>query len=122
MYLISPKIVAPLYFFKTSLATIDVIIDGMETIGSAERGSNPQDMRESFYSIFEGGYANKLFNLFGRERVERELEAFLSCNFTPRFGGGIGLTRLIQSLECQPTSSFMPSLMSNKMNSGTGLF
>ena len=78
---------------------IDVIIDGMETIGSAERGSDPNEMRDAFYSICEGGYANKLFDLFGRERVERELEAFLASDFTPRFGGGIGLTRLIQSLE-----------------------
>jgi len=78
---------------------IDVIIDGMETIGSAERGSDPQEMRESFYSICEGGYAQKLFDLFGKERVERELEDFLSHTFTPRFGGGIGMTRLIQSLE-----------------------
>ena len=78
---------------------IDVIIDGMETIGSAERGSDPNEMRESFYSICEGGYAKKLFDLFGKKRVEAELESFLELPFFPRFGGGIGMTRLIKSME-----------------------
>lgn len=77
---------------------IDVIIDGMETIGSAERGTDPVQMRESFYTISEGGYAKKLFDLFGKERVERELDEFLALPFFPRFGGGIGMTRLISSL------------------------
>ncbi|KAA0205851.1 transposase [Candidatus Uhrbacteria bacterium] len=78
---------------------IDVIIDGMETIGSAERGTDPNEMRERFYSISGGGYAQKLFDLFGKDRVEAELEAFLKLPFFPRYGGGIGMTRLIQSLE-----------------------
>lgn len=77
---------------------IDVIIDGMETIGSAERGNDPDIMRNAFYTISEGGYANKLFELFGKHRVEHELEEFLALPFVPRYGGGIGLTRLIQSL------------------------
>lgn len=78
---------------------IDVIIDGMETIGSAERGTDPNEMRERFYTISGGGYAQKLFDLFGKDRVEAELEAFLALPFFPRYGGGIGMTRLIASLE-----------------------
>ncbi|MFA4955099.1 MAG: amino acid--tRNA ligase-related protein [Patescibacteria group bacterium] len=78
---------------------IDVIMDGMETIGSAERGSDAEEMRAKFYSISAGQYAQKLFDLFSRERVEAELESFLALPFFPRFGGGIGLTRLIQSME-----------------------
>lgn len=78
---------------------IDVIVDGMETIGSAERGTDAKEMRDRFYSISEGGYAQKLFDLFGKGRVEAELEAFLKLPFFPRYGGGIGMTRLIQSLE-----------------------
>ena len=31
-------------------------------------------MREMFYTIENGGYANKLFELFGKERVEKELD------------------------------------------------
>lgn len=76
---------------------IDVILDGMETIGSAERSCDPQAMRKSFHSISNGEYAQKLFDLFGRERVEAELEDFLSLPFVPRYGGGIGMTRLMRS-------------------------
>lgn len=77
---------------------IDVILYGIETIGSAERSCNPQQMRESFYTISDGMYAEILFSQFTRERVERELSAFLSLPFFPRCGGGIGMTRLIRAL------------------------
>lgn len=77
---------------------IDVILGGAETIGSAERSSNVAEMREQFYTISEGKYAGKLFSLFGRERVEKELDEFLSLDFFSRYGGGIGVTRLISAL------------------------
>lgn len=73
---------------------VDVILYGQETIGSAERSCDVTKMREMFYSIEGGKYSEKLFSLFGKERVEQELEEFLSHDFFPRFGGGIGLTRL----------------------------
>jgi len=44
-------------------------------------------------------YANLLFKLFGKERVEKELDEFLSYDFFPRFGGGIGITRMISALD-----------------------
>ena len=76
---------------------IDVIMYGQETIGSAERSCDPDGMRKMFYSITEGGYAAKLFELFGKERVEAELDEFLKFDFFPRFGAGIGLTRLARA-------------------------
>ena len=78
---------------------VDVIMYGQETIGSAERSCDVEKMREMFYTIENGGYANKLFELFGKERVEKELEEFLSFNFFPRYGGGIGMTRLARAYE-----------------------
>lgn len=78
---------------------IDVILCGMETIGSAERSSNAKEMREQFHTISSGGYAKLLFDQFGRERVEEELEDFLTLPFFPRYGGGIGMTRMIRALE-----------------------
>jgi aspartyl/asparaginyl-tRNA synthetase len=78
---------------------VDVILYGQETIGSAERSSNVEEMRHGFYTIENGGYCAKLFELFGKERVEAELEKFLSYNFFPRFGGGIGMTRLARAYE-----------------------
>ena len=78
---------------------IDVILYGQETIGSAMRSSNTTEMKHMFYTIADGSYANKLFELFGKERVEKELEEFLALNFFERFGGGIGLTRLARAYE-----------------------
>ncbi len=83
---------------------IDVILDGMETIGSAERSCDAATMRKSFYSISDGGYAQKLFDLFGQDRVEAELEDFLKLPFVPRYGGGIGMTRLIRSQSMFPVA------------------
>ena len=77
----------------------DVIMGGMETIGSAERGTDVEEMREQFYTISEGGYAELLFNLFGKERVEKELNEFLAHDFIPRYGGGIGVTRMISAMK-----------------------
>lgn len=76
---------------------IDVILHGNETIGSAERSANVNEMIHEFYTISGGKYAKKLFDLFGRTRVEKELNEFFSLNFFPRCGGGIGLTRLIDA-------------------------
>jgi aspartyl/asparaginyl-tRNA synthetase len=78
---------------------VDVILYGQETIGSAQRSSNVEEMREMFYKIENGGYSSKLFELFGKERVEKELDEFLSFNFFDRFGGGIGMTRLARAYE-----------------------
>jgi len=78
---------------------VDVILYGQETIGSAERSCDVEKMREMFYEIEGGGYANKLFELFGKDRVEAELEQFLSMEFFPRFGGGIGMTRMARAYQ-----------------------
>ena len=78
---------------------IDVIMHGHETIGSAERSSNVEEMKNGFYTISEGKYAQKLFDLFGKTRVEKELKDFLKMDFIPRSGGGIGVTRLINAMD-----------------------
>ena len=77
---------------------IDVILGGMETIGSAERSTDKEQMRDTFYTISDGQYAQLIINLFGKERVEKELEEFLSFDFFPRSGGGIGMQRLMTAL------------------------
>lgn len=78
---------------------VDVIIDGRETIGSAERSTDINNMREQFYSISEGNYAKTLFGQFTKKRVEDELDSFLKFEFFTRSGGGIGLTRLIRGMK-----------------------
>lgn len=78
---------------------VDVIIHGVETIGSAERSCDPVAMRQQFYTISDGKYASILFSNFTKERVERELEEFLAHGFFKRCGGGIGVTRMIRAMK-----------------------
>ena len=97
-----PNYTSPFWNMKQNgdgtAAKIDVILGGMETIGSAERSSDPKEMREMFHTISDGMYANLLYSQFSKVRVEKELENFLSLDFIPRVGGGIGLTRLISAM------------------------
>ena len=78
---------------------VDVILYGMETIGSAERSCDANEMRKQFYTISNGQYANILFSNFTKKRVETELDKFLQFNFFQRCGGGIGMTRLIRAMK-----------------------
>ena len=78
---------------------VDVILSGMETFGSAEREVDKDVMRAKFETIMEGSYKNKLFELFGEERTRAELDEYLELNFIKRSGCGIGVTRLIKSME-----------------------
>ena len=78
---------------------VDVILHGIETIGSAERSCDPDEMHDQFLTISDGKYAELLYAEFGRRRVDDELEKFLSKKFFPRFGGGIGITRMIRAME-----------------------
>lgn len=78
-------------------AKCDVIMYGQETIGSAQRSCDPKQMRDNFYTIEGGKYAEKLFELFTEKRVVAELDKFLQHKFFDRFGGGIGMTRLARA-------------------------
>ena len=78
---------------------VDVILWGVETIGSAERSCDKEEMKNQFYSISDEGYSKILFSSFTKERVEKELEEFLKFNFFERSGGGIGMTRMIRAMK-----------------------
>lgn len=77
----------------------DFIICGQETFGAAERSSNVDEMRDSFHTISDGMYAKLLYNEFGKERVEDELEEYFKLPMINRFGAGIGITRLLRAME-----------------------
>jgi len=83
---------------KETANKIDVILSGMETIGSAERSDDVEDMLTRFQTISNGEYAQILYDKFGKERVDAEMNEFLENNFIVRSGGGIGITRLISSM------------------------
>ena len=78
---------------------VDVILSGMETFGSAEREVDKEVMRRTFNTIMGGSYKDKLYELFSKERTEGELEEYFELNFIKRSGCGIGLTRLMKSME-----------------------
>jgi aspartyl/asparaginyl-tRNA synthetase len=96
-----PNYTSPFWNMKqngnNTASKIDVIIAGQETIGSAERSSDPEQMKKQFHTISGGLYAELLFGQFGKDRVIKELDDFLELDFIPRVGGGIGLTRLIRA-------------------------
>ena len=78
---------------------IDVILCGQETIGGAERATDVNKMYELFNTISDGEYAGLLYEKFGKDRVNRELDDYFSLKFFERCGAGIGITRLIRALE-----------------------
>ena len=80
---------------------VDVILHGQETIGSAERSCNAEEMRSNFHSISDGEYAGLLFSKFTKERVMKELDEYLSLDFFPRFGAGIGMTRMARAMKLE---------------------
>jgi len=78
---------------------VDVILHGIETIGSAQRSCDKESMRKQFNEISNGEYANTLFAQFSKERVLSEMNDFMSKEFFPRYGGGIGMTRMIRAMK-----------------------
>jgi aspartyl/asparaginyl-tRNA synthetase len=97
-----PQYTSPFWNMRKNGETarkIDVILHGVETIGSAERSTNKEEMRTLFNTISNGMYADILHAQFGRERVQKELDEFLSFDFFPRYGAGIGVTRMIRAMK-----------------------
>ena len=99
-----PFYTSPFWNMKADFTTnksnkIDVILHGVETIGSAERSTNKDEMREMFNSISDGKYKDILYSKFSKKRVDKELDAFLDMDFFERYGGGIGVTRMIRAME-----------------------
>lgn len=78
---------------------VDFIVCGQETFGCAERETNVDIMRKNFYTISDGEYAGLLFDKFGKERVESELENFLNLPMIDRWGFGCGITRLLRGMK-----------------------
>jgi hypothetical protein len=78
---------------------VDVILHGMETFGSAERSCDVEEMKDLFFATSNGEYAKLLFDRFTKERVMKEIEEYLSLPMIPRFGGGIGITRLQSAMK-----------------------
>ena len=80
---------------------VDVILHGQETIGSAERSCDANEMYENFLSISDGQYSNLLYKQFTEKRVLKELDDYLALDFFPRFGAGIGVNRMARAMKLE---------------------
>ena len=101
-----PEFTDPFWNMKRETANntakkVDIILSGQETIGSAEREDNPEEMKKRFDTIMNGAYKDKLYELFGAERTDAEMIDYLKFNFFTRCGGGIGVTRLMRSMRME---------------------
>jgi aspartyl/asparaginyl-tRNA synthetase len=99
---------------KTKAKKVDVILWGIETIGSAERSTDVNEMRKQFYSISDEGYSKILFDKFTKDRVEGELDEFLNFNFFERSGGGIGMTRMIRAMKLSGLLNYEENKQNNQ--------
>lgn len=79
---------------------VDIILYDQETIGSAERSTDVEEMRDYFYTISGGKYAQLLFSSFGKDRVTKELDEYFALPMIPRYGAGIGVTRMARAMKC----------------------
>ena len=70
-------------------------VRGMETIGSAVRSCDVEQMRQSFKTSVGGEYHKTLYEKFGKERVDKELEEYFAMPMIPRSGAGIGFNRML---------------------------
>lgn len=98
---------------------IDVLMHGMETIGSAERETDVQKMRDYFFVISNGRYSQLLFNQFGKDRVLKELDEYLALPMFKRFGGGIGLNRLERAMDLSGLFSKAPRAFMRQEHTAT---
>lgn len=80
---------------------IDVLLHGMETIGSAQRETDTKKMLQQFYKIENGRYSELLISKFGKDRVQNELDTYLKLPMRERFGGGIGVSRLARAMQME---------------------
>lgn len=87
------------YLGDKLFAKADVLLYGMETIGSAERSCDPEEMRHFFENVSNGEYKNLLFCKFTEKRVREELDYYLSLSMIPRYGAGIGFTRMARAMK-----------------------
>ena len=84
---------------KLTLKNINVIINGIKVIHSAEMSVNKEDMREQFNKMNNKNYTNILFSNYGKERVEKEVEDYLKLDFFTRAGGYIDITKFINIMK-----------------------
>ncbi|HMT01965.1 MAG TPA: hypothetical protein PKD00_01430 [Burkholderiales bacterium] len=84
---------------KKAYKKVDVIINGEECGGGAERSCDRILQEVKFYSIEDGKYCQKLYEEFGMEKTIAELDKYLNLPFIPRVGMGWGISRLVKAVK-----------------------
>ncbi len=77
----------------------ETLLHGISVITSQEQETNGEKLREGFFSLNQGKYAQSLVARFGKERVNRDLEEYLSLPMLDRFASTIDLSKLANALE-----------------------
>jgi hypothetical protein len=85
-------------FWNSGKGGVNVILEGVQTIVSGERSSDVNEMRERFEKGNDGCYANTLYHHFGKEKVQKELDEYLSKDFFERYYGSISLSEVISAI------------------------
>lgn len=80
---------------------IDVIVHGFESAGTAVRSCNVSEMRDQIVLQDKGNYIRTMYQFFGNQRVEEEIEEYLDYKFIPRCGGGLGMSRIIRGMKIE---------------------
>lgn len=80
---------------------IDVIIHGFESAGTAVRSCDPIEMKKNIKLQDSGNYLNTMYDLFGKDRVDNEIDEYTDYKFVPRCGGGLGMSRIIRGLKLE---------------------
>ena len=72
-----------------------------------KRNERAEENKEETERIYIYNFSRKIR---GKERVDRELDDFLSLDFIPRVGGGIGMTRFIHAMEQYKLSGIVENM------------
>jgi len=85
---------------------VDVIVNGEETFGCAERSCDVEDMKKRFFTQGNGEYHKLLFKIAGNglisegsRKVGAELADYWSRPLITRSGFGMGWTRLVRAMK-----------------------
>jgi len=86
-------------FFDQYAQKVDVYMFGQKTVESGKKENDPHLIRKNFESVNSGSYAAKIRGLFGEDRVNKELDDFLSFDFFDRFSGSIDIHQFMSALK-----------------------
>lgn len=77
---------------------MEILLYGKRAVVSSERCTDPKSLEERFYRYADRIYSLSLFNQYGKDKINQELENFLALPMEPYFGGTIHLNVLMRAM------------------------